>query len=74
MNTYCVKCKRKTGFNSKPNVVRTKNNRLMLRGMCDICGSKKTAFISARQGKGLLSMLGIKTPLANIPIIGDIIG
>ena len=74
MNTYCVKCKRKTGFRSKPNLVRTKNNRLMLRSICNVCGSKKTRFVSAQQGKGLLSMLGIKTPLAKIPIIGDIIG
>ena len=38
-----------------------------------ICGSKKSRFIKHRETKGLLSKLGIKTPLSKIPILGDIL-
>ena len=70
--TYCVKCKRVTGFRTKPNVVQTKNKRLMLKGNCDVCGRIKTQFV--KRGSGLLSSLGIKIPgLSKIPILGDLI-
>ena len=48
---YCVKCKRKT---ESANVIQTvtKNNKQMLKGMCSICGSKKSSF-SSKTGKGL---------------------
>ena len=39
---YCLKCKRDTGTSNVERVV-TKNNRNMLRGRCDVCGSKKNA-------------------------------
>ena len=35
---------------------------------CAICGSKKATFT-----KGLLSNLGIRTPLSKIPLLGDIL-
>ena len=38
-----------------------------------ICGSKKSRFIKHEETKGLLSKLGIKTPLSKIPILGDIL-
>ena len=38
---YCVKCKRATGTSNIERVV-TKNNRNMLRGKCEVCGSTKT--------------------------------
>ena len=38
-----------------------------------ICGSKKSRFIKHQEAKGLLSKLGIKTPLSKIPILGDIL-
>ena len=40
---------------------------------CAICGSKKSKFIKKQQGTGLLINLGIKTPLAKIPLLGDIL-
>ena len=40
---------------------------------CAICGSKKSRFIKNREAKGLLSNLGIKTPLSKVPILGDIL-
>ena len=71
---YCLRCKTKTGFDGKPKIARTKNNRLVVAGKCDRCGSKKVSFISRnKKGSGLLSMLGIKTGLSKIPILGDIL-
>ena len=38
-----------------------------------ICGSKKSRFIKKPEAKGLLSKLGIKTPLSTVLILGDIL-
>ena len=38
-----------------------------------IHGSKKSRFIKNQEAKGLLSNLGIKTPLSKVPIMGDIL-
>ena len=38
-----------------------------------ICGSKKTKFIKQQEAKGLLSNLGLRTPLNKIPVLGDIL-
>ena len=43
----------------------------MILSKCAICGSKKSKFINKQEAKGLLSKLGIKTPLSKIPILGD---
>ena len=40
---------------------------------CAIPGSKKSRFIKNQEAKGLLSNLGIKTPLTKVPILGDIL-
>ena len=45
----------------------------MLLSKCDICGSKKPRFIKEQETSGLLSSLGIKTPLNKIPLFGDIL-
>ena len=63
MNTYCFKCKTNTA-NIDPKVVRTKNNRLLMQSKCSVCGTKKSRFVKQQDGKGLLSNLGIKTPLS----------
>ena len=34
---------------------------------------KKSRFIKNQEAKGLLSNFGIKTPLSNVPIFGDIL-
>ena len=47
---------------------KTKNGRLMLSSKCAVCGSKKSRFMKEQEAKGLLSNLGIKTPLSEIPI------
>ena len=35
----------------------------------NICSSKKSRFIKEQQAKGLLSNLGIKTPLSKVPLL-----
>ena len=45
----------------------------MILSKCAIYGSKKSRFIKNQQAKGLLSNLGIRTPLNRIPVLGDIL-
>ena len=45
----------------------------MMLSKCIVCGSKKSKFIKEQQAKGLLSNLGIRTPLSKIPLLGDIL-
>ena len=71
MLTYCLKCKRNTE-NVGSKVLKTKNGRSMLLSKYVVCGSKKSRFIKEQEAKGLLSSLGIKTPLSNIPLLGKI--
>ena len=68
MNTYCVKCRKDTE-NINPKMFRTKNNRLIMLSKCPVCGIKKSIFIKNQEEKGLLSNLGIKTPLSKIPLL-----
>ena len=68
MNTYCVKCKRDTeNLNSK--IFKTKHNRLIMQSKCSVCRIKKSRFVKEQEAKGLLSNLGIKTPLSKIPLL-----
>ena len=41
----------------------------MLKSTCSICGNKKSRFISKKTGCGLLSSLGINTPLSKILLL-----
>ena len=43
----------------------------MILSKCAICISKKSKFIKNQEAKGLLSELGIKTPLSKVPLLGD---
>ena len=45
----------------------------MLLSKCAICGSKKSRFIKNQEAKGLLTNLGLRTPLSKISILGDIL-
>ena len=40
---------------------------------CAICDSKKSIFIKNQEAKGLLSNLGVRTPLSKVPILGDVL-
>ena len=68
MKTYCLKCKTNTD-NIDPKMFRTKNNRLLMQSKCSVCKNKKSRFIKEQEAKGLLSNLGIKTPLNKIPLL-----
>ena len=68
MNTYCLKCKKDTA-NTDPKMFKTKNNRLLMQSKCSVCGTKKSRFVKKQDAKGLLSNLGIKTPLSKIPLL-----
>ena len=68
MNTYCLKCKKDTA-NIDPKMVKTKNNRLLMQSKCSVCGTKKSRLVKKQDAKGLLSNLGIKTPLSQIPLL-----
>ena len=45
----------------------------MILSKCAICGCQKSRFIKNQEAAGLLSNLGIKTPLSKVPILGDIL-
>ena len=68
MNTYCVKFKKDTE-NIDSNIFRTKNNRLIIQSKCPVCRIKKSIFVKEQEAKGLLSNLGIRTPLSKIPLL-----
>ena len=68
MKTYCVKYKKNTdNLNSK--IIKTKNGRLIMQSKCTECGFKKLRFAKEQDAEGLLSNLGIKTPLSKIPLL-----
>ena len=48
---------------------RTKNNRLIMQSKCPVCGIKKLRFVKEQEAKGLLSNLGIKTPISKISLL-----
>ena len=68
MKTYCLKCKTNTD-NIDPKMFRTKSNRLLMQSKCSVCKNKKSRFVKEQDAKGLLSNLGIKTPLSKIPLL-----
>ena len=68
MKAYCVKCRKNTeNLNSK--IFKTKNGRLLMQSKCPVCGIKKSRFVKKQEAKGLLSNLGIETPLSEIPFL-----
>ncbi len=71
MDTYCVKCKKVMAFSGEPQLLRTKNDRLILKGVCVAHKKMKSTFISKKEGKGLSGKL-CKLPGNKIPVLGDI--
>ena len=72
MKSYCLKC-RKDSENINPRVSNTSNGRKTILSTCPIRGSKRSRFIKNQEAKGLLSNLGVRTPLSKVPILGDIL-
>ena len=72
MKSCCLKCRKDTE-NINLKVSSTSNGKAMILSKCAICGSKKSRFIKNQEAKGLLSNLGIRTPLSKVPVLGDIL-
>ena len=71
MESYCLKCKKNR--NIDPKISSSSNGSAMIVSKCEIFVSKKSRFIINQEAKGLLSNLGIKTPLSKVPILGNIL-
>ena len=69
MLTYC----KKNTKNKDAKMVKTKNGRLTLSSKCAVCGTKKSKIRKEQEAKGLLSNLGIKTPLSKIALLRDLL-
>ena len=72
MKSYCLKW-RKYSENINPKVSSTSNGKAIILSKRATCDSKKSRFIKNQEAKGLLSNLGIKTPLSKVPLLGDIL-
>ena len=67
MLSYCFKCRKNTK-SINPKVSKTTNGKAIILSTCAICGSKKSKFMKQQEAKGLLSNLGLRTPLNKIPV------
>ena len=72
MRFYCLKCRKDTE-NINLRVSNTSNGRTMILSKCAICSRKRSRFIRNQEAKGLLSNLGVRTPLSKVPILGNIL-
>ena len=71
LSHYCLKCRKNTE-SKNPKVGRAKTGRIMILSKCAVCNSKKSNFIKEQEASELLSSLGIKTPLNEIPLLGPL--
>ena len=72
MKSNCLKCRKNTE-NIDSKISSSSNGRAMILSKYAICDSKKSRFIKKQEAKGLLSNLGVTTPLSKVPIFGDIL-
>ena len=72
MESYCLKCRKYTK-NINPQTSSTSNGKTMMISKCVVCNSRKCKFIKKQEAKGLVTKLGMKTPLNETPILGDIL-
>ena len=70
--TYCLVCKKYTE-NTNPKIVRNRQNRLMIQSNCAICAIEKSRFIKEQKALGILSNLGINTPLSQVPLLNIVL-
>ena len=68
MEACCVKCRKNTE-NLNPKIFKTENGRWIMQSKCAECGFKNSRFVKEQEAHGLLSNLGIKTPLSKIPLL-----
>ena len=72
MLSYCLKCRKNTQSINPVNA-KTSNDGTIILSKCAVCNIKKTRFIKKQNTKGLLSNLGIRTPLSKNPLLGDVL-
>ena len=68
---YCLKC-RKNKQSKNPEVVKTKNRRIMLLSTRSVGNSKKSKFLKEQEARGLLSSLVLTISLSHIPFLGPL--
>ena len=71
MLSYCLKCKKNTK-SINPRVLKTSNGKTMILSKCSICSSRKIKLVKRQEASGILSSVGIRSPLSKIPVLGDI--
>ena len=64
--TYCLACRDYTK-SINPKIVRNRQNRYIIQSNCATC--EKSRFIKEEKALGILSNLGIKTPLSQLPLL-----
>ena len=69
---YCLKCRKDTG-NINTRISNTSIAKTMILSKCAMCGSKNSTVVKNHKAKGLLSDLGLKTPLSKVPLLDDIL-
>ena len=69
---YCLKCWKNTE-SMNPRISKTNNGKTMILSKGPICGNKRSRFIKKPEASGILTNLGLKTPLNKIPLLGDIL-
>ena len=72
MLSYCLKCRKNTE-SKNPKVARKKKKKNTALSKCAVYDNKKSKFIKQQEATGLLSRLGIKTSLSNIPSVGPLL-
>ena len=65
--TYRLVCRDYTE-SINPKIVRNRQNRYIIQSNCVTCGSK-SRFIKEQKALGILSNLGIKIPLSQVPLL-----
>ena len=63
-----MKCRKNTE-NLVSKISKTKDGRLIMQSKCPVCEIKKSKFVKEQKAKDLLSNLGIKIPLSQIPLL-----
>ena len=70
MLPYCLKYRNNTE-SINPRVSKISDGKTMILSKYAICGSKKSKFIKKQEASGILSNVGIRTPLNKIPVLDN---
>ena len=65
---HCLVC-RDYAKSINPKIVRNRQNRYIIQSNCATCGRKKSRFSKEQKTLGILSNLGIKAPLSQVPLL-----